>query len=189
MEPVKDKRSAILAATLDLISENGFHGTPMSLVAKNAGVSTGIIYHYFDSKDVLIDELFKAVKYEFAQAIAVNYDAGLPLREQFRLIYTNAIEYYIRHPKETVFMEQFVKSPFYDPAIEAEVLGYHVPLMQFLTRARHEQVVKDLPEMVLYTLTLEAASSLAQKHAAGIIDLTGDLIDRVMDACWDAIKR
>ena len=189
MEPVKDKRAAILEATLDLISENGFHGTPMSLVAKNAGVSTGIIYHYFAGKDVLIDELFKAVKYEFAQAIAVGYDESLPLREQFRLIFSNAIQYYIRHPKEAGFMEQFVKSPFYNLEIEAEVTQYHMPLMQLMAHARREQVVKDLPDLVLYTLTLEVASSLAQKHAAGIIDLTGEMVGRVMDACWDAIKR
>lgn len=43
MKPVEDKRQAILEATLRLISENGFHGTAMSKVAKEAGVSAGII--------------------------------------------------------------------------------------------------------------------------------------------------
>ena len=51
MTQAEDKRTAILQATLRLISENGFHGTAMSKVAKEAGVSAGIIYHYFDSKD------------------------------------------------------------------------------------------------------------------------------------------
>jgi AcrR family transcriptional regulator len=47
MDHVEDKRRAILAATLRLISKNGFHGTAMSRVAQEAGVSTGIISHYF----------------------------------------------------------------------------------------------------------------------------------------------
>jgi len=38
---ISDKRTAILDATLALISERGFHNTPMSLIAKTAGVSTG----------------------------------------------------------------------------------------------------------------------------------------------------
>ncbi len=40
---MSDKRDAILKATLNLVSENGFHGTPMSKIAKEAGVSAGII--------------------------------------------------------------------------------------------------------------------------------------------------
>ena len=62
MEQVTDKKQAIFDATLRLISENGFHGTAMSKVAKEANVSTGIIYHYFESKDDLIAELYRHAK-------------------------------------------------------------------------------------------------------------------------------
>ncbi|MBN1583370.1 MAG: helix-turn-helix transcriptional regulator [Anaerolineae bacterium] len=47
MNPVGDKRTAILEATLKLISKHAFHGTAMSRVAEEVGVSAGIIYHYF----------------------------------------------------------------------------------------------------------------------------------------------
>ena len=46
---IPDKREAILKSTLELIKDNGFHGTPISLIAKNAGVASGTIYHYFPS--------------------------------------------------------------------------------------------------------------------------------------------
>ena len=55
---VSDKRAAILEATLDLISERGFHGTPISMIAAESGVSTGIIYHYFANKEELIYDLY-----------------------------------------------------------------------------------------------------------------------------------
>src|SRR5690606_31556619 len=58
MDNVTDKKKAIFESTLELIKENGFHGTPMSLVAKNACVAAGTIYHYFKSKDELICELY-----------------------------------------------------------------------------------------------------------------------------------
>jgi AcrR family transcriptional regulator len=64
MDHIEDKRQAILDATLKLISKNGFHGTAMSKVAKEAGVSTGIIYHYFDSKDDLMDKLYGCIQNE-----------------------------------------------------------------------------------------------------------------------------
>jgi AcrR family transcriptional regulator len=68
MNRVEDKRKAILEATLRLISQNGFHGTAVSKVAKEAQVSTGSIYHYFAGKDDLINELYKEIKREKGKA-------------------------------------------------------------------------------------------------------------------------
>ena len=38
-EIIAEKKKAIFESTLELVRENGFHGTPMSLVAKKAGVA------------------------------------------------------------------------------------------------------------------------------------------------------
>ena len=46
---IADKRAAILGSTLKLLSERGLHDTPMSLIVKESGVSTGNVYHYFDT--------------------------------------------------------------------------------------------------------------------------------------------
>ena len=68
-----DKRAAILTASLDLISERGFHNTPVSLISQEAGVSAGIIYHYFDNKEDLIDELYKKAKLDLVRAMLEGY--------------------------------------------------------------------------------------------------------------------
>jgi AcrR family transcriptional regulator len=52
-----DKKTLILETTLDLISENGFHGTPISMIAEKAGIGAGTIYRYFENKEDLINEL------------------------------------------------------------------------------------------------------------------------------------
>ena len=54
MHNIGDKKQAIFESTLALIRDHGFHGAPMSLVAKNAGVAAGTIYHYFESKEALL---------------------------------------------------------------------------------------------------------------------------------------
>ena len=47
----KDK---ILDAALNLFSEQGFHQTPVDQIARKAGVSKGLTYNYFESKDALL---------------------------------------------------------------------------------------------------------------------------------------
>ena len=83
---MEEKRKAILQATLTLISEHGFHGTPMSKVAEQAGVGAGTIYRYFDSKESLINELFLEIKAEFSQAMLVGLEPGASIEATFRRV-------------------------------------------------------------------------------------------------------
>ena len=57
-----DKREEIMQAALELIAEHGFHGAPMAMIADKAGVGAGTIYRYFESKDVLITELYRELE-------------------------------------------------------------------------------------------------------------------------------
>ncbi len=58
-EPIKqtsiEKKRKIIQAGLKLISEKGYFKTNTAEIAKEAGVSTGIVYQYFkDKKDILL---------------------------------------------------------------------------------------------------------------------------------------
>jgi AcrR family transcriptional regulator len=187
MGQVEDKRTAILEATLRLIAKNGFHGTAMSKVAKEAGVSAGIIYHYFDSKDDLIDELYKTVKRRSAEAMLRDFDASQPLPAQIRHIWENAFRYYLRNLEDAVFMGQYVASPFYRGEIAEEVRQYSEPIFACLDQAREEGLLKDLPPLFTTTLVVDVAGSLAQKQAAGLIELTDGVVDRIIDALFEAV--
>jgi len=67
-----------------LISERGFHGTPMSMIADKAGVGAGTIYRYFENKEDLILQLYLEIKRETGKALLAGYSEELPLRERFR---------------------------------------------------------------------------------------------------------
>ena len=183
------KRDDILEATLNLVSENGFHGTPMSKIAKDAGVSAGIIYHYFENKEDLIDELYKKLKIELAQAMMDGYSEDLPLHERFCRIWRNTIRYYIAHPKETAFMEQYANSPYMKPETEAASMKFFEPILAFMEYAKQQGVVKDMPDEMIAAFTLETAILLAKKHASGRLEMDETTIALAVDASWDAIKR
>jgi AcrR family transcriptional regulator len=57
-KPNLEKRDAILAAALRLIARFGLHNTPMSAVARDAGVAVGTVYLYFPSKEAMINALY-----------------------------------------------------------------------------------------------------------------------------------
>ena len=106
------KRAAIRRATRELISERGFHGTPMSMIAEKAGVGAGTIHRSFDGKQDLITQLFLEIKRQKGEALLAGYSEELSLRERFRTLWLNMIRYYMDHPRETAFVEQFHNSPY-----------------------------------------------------------------------------
>jgi TetR/AcrR family transcriptional regulator, fatty acid metabolism regulator protein len=56
--PPLDKRRLILDAAIRVFARQGFHTTRVSDIADEAGVAYGLVYHYFDSKDQVLNELF-----------------------------------------------------------------------------------------------------------------------------------
>ena len=53
-----DRRRQILDAAVRVFARQGFHGCRVSDIADEAGVAYGLVYHYFDSKDQILDTLF-----------------------------------------------------------------------------------------------------------------------------------
>ena len=183
------KRSAVLEAALDLISEHGFHGTAMSMVADRAGVGVGTIYRYFDSKEDLITQLYLEIKQEMGKVFLANYSESLPLRERFRTLWLNMLHYYMDRPQEMAFIEQFDNSPYMNTAVREACAEHFGPLIRFFQYAFREGVLKEMPLEMLATFTLDVAVSLAKQHASGALTLDDEAKALAMAASWDALKR
>jgi AcrR family transcriptional regulator len=56
--PPVDKRRQILDAAVRVFARQGFHACRVSDIADEAGVAYGLVYHYFESKDQMLNELF-----------------------------------------------------------------------------------------------------------------------------------
>ncbi len=75
-EEIRQKSKAkIMETALELFAKNGFHNTSISKIAKAAGVSKGLMYNYYESKEALLDVILFGVadeKKAAAQSISMN---------------------------------------------------------------------------------------------------------------------
>jgi len=69
-------------AALELFAMNGFHATSISQIAKKAGISKGLAYNYFESKNELLQELVDQGFQEVGEMMQPNQD-GIPSDEEF----------------------------------------------------------------------------------------------------------
>lgn len=57
-QPAVDKRRVILEAAVRVFARQGFHTCRVSDIADEAGVAYGLVYHYFSSKEEILDTIF-----------------------------------------------------------------------------------------------------------------------------------
>ena len=99
-----DKREPILRAALDLFVERGFFGTTVPEIAERAGVGHGTIYRYFESKEALVNHLYRDEKMRFAALVLDKFPVGIA-REQFRTMWMRMAAFATASPKAFVFLE------------------------------------------------------------------------------------
>ncbi len=84
--PGSEKYQRILDAAVDVIAERGYFNSPVSAIAKRAGVADGTVYLYFKSKDdvlrTAIDEMFN----KFHRQVEEEFKTRTGPREQLEYI-------------------------------------------------------------------------------------------------------
>jgi TetR/AcrR family transcriptional repressor of multidrug resistance operon len=183
-----DKKIAIFDSTLSLVRDNGFHGTPMSLIAKNAGVAAGTIYHHFDSKDTLLLELYEHLVNQMLSSLLQADGQLRDFKERFFNFFISHSLFYIRHPNALFFMEQFVNSPYYSRQTVQDHDRAQNSLKTLISYGVDQQVLKPLDYRIVCALVHGAVISTAKIHLCRKITLGQEELHQIAQMMWDGMK-
>lgn len=83
LHQIRDERKEqIMDAAVKVFARRGINGTKMSMIAAEAGISHGLLYHYFESKDELFTTLVQFAMEESFNAVSAVYELpGSPLEK------------------------------------------------------------------------------------------------------------
>jgi len=94
-----DKRRIILDAAVRVFARQGFHTCRVSDIADEAGVAYGLVYHYFGSKDEVLDTLF-VERWDFLLSAIRETDAqDVAAREKLYAIASFIVDSYRYDPE------------------------------------------------------------------------------------------
>lgn len=89
-----DKRQAILQRSAAVFAEHGIDRASMAQVAAECGVSKALLYHYYDSKEALLQDIIRSHLEELDTALAGIDDPALPPERRLRLLIGRVLETY-----------------------------------------------------------------------------------------------
>jgi len=81
-----DKPRRILDAAVRVFAAQGYDTARVGDIAKEAGVAYGLVYHYYDSKDAVLEAVFREAWGRLLAAVALAEETGVDAAEQLELV-------------------------------------------------------------------------------------------------------
>lgn len=143
------KRKKIIEVATKLFVERGFHGTPTSLIAKEAGIATGTLFNYFKTKDILINEIFIEIKLEQKNWILKDLDEAKTSKIKLKKIWNNLIVWGIENPEERKFINYFSNSNFISDDTRTEIHKNYKFLLDIFREIIKKKGMENTNELML----------------------------------------
>jgi AcrR family transcriptional regulator len=86
MPAAEDKQGQILQAAVRVFAAQGYEAARVGDIAKEAGVAYGLVYHYFDSKEAVLEAVFREAWGRLLAAMALAEQTGADASEQLELV-------------------------------------------------------------------------------------------------------
>ncbi|TND10469.1 MAG: transcriptional regulator, tetr family [Bacteroidetes bacterium] len=183
-----EKREAIVQAMLELITERGFHATPMSMVAEKAGVAAGTIYHHFKSKEEIINEIYARLKANMGEALVREDASEEDYKKRFYRFWLNLYYHFIDHPKEFLFLEQYANSPFITKVTKEENQRYYQPVIDFLAEGVWSGILRNMDVELLVAMVYGSVATCVKLHLSKELDMNQNRVQQGVQASWDSVK-
>jgi AcrR family transcriptional regulator len=104
-----DKRNAILAAAAEAVASLGT-SAPTAKIAGMAEIAEGTLFSYFETKDVLLNELYIAIKSDMAATILTGHRPEDSLPDRWRDVWNRYIDWGADHPVKRKAVRQLAVS-------------------------------------------------------------------------------
>jgi len=176
------KKEQIFDTMLKLIAENGIYYTPMSAVAEKGHVAVGTIYHYFKSKDELLNALYLNVQRDLAEVLLNSVSDGDDIKESFKNMWVNLYRYYIDKSDAFMFIQRINPSNLISNEVKEECKLIYMPIVDFFYKAIMEEVFVNMNIQMMTEMFFASVSSVAQLQFLGGLEITEDLLNDAANA-------
>jgi AcrR family transcriptional regulator len=106
------KRRQILEAAVRAFARKGYHACRVGEIAEEAGVAYGLVYHYFGSKEEVLETIFRETWTQMLARVREVEEEGGPAREQVRKVTALLLRTWRRDPDLVrVLVHEVTRSP------------------------------------------------------------------------------
>jgi AcrR family transcriptional regulator len=187
--PLSDeKRSALLAAAIDLFSENGIDSTPTAAISKAAGVAEGSLFTYFKSKDGLVNALYLELKAELAQELMEGFPRDGSIAKKLKHLWDRHLAWCAASPKKMRALDRLLLSNRLDDASRAQGAEPFRDLDVAVQRAVEDGTLRDVSLPFLHQIFAAMVTATLQMVATDPAE-DAKYCREGFEVLWNAVRR
>jgi AcrR family transcriptional regulator len=182
-------QQAVLETTLNIIITKELQATSMALIAKESGVSTGNIYHYFKSKEDIVNELYNAIVNYNGRFVLQGLSQPGTVRDRFYRGWEKIFELGRLHPEGFQFIEQYSFSPYIrdDVKLKAYNGGWCAPMYALYQDAMTQNIMKHSDAKMTVQMHYGSIVYMLKGYQHGLYDLTDEQVQQAILNCWRSV--
>ena len=186
---MNEKELKILDASLKLFVERGFHGTSTAEIAKTAGVATGTLFHYFKTKEELINQLYLHTKEDVLGVISEHYNDQKTFKENIKELWLKFVHFGVDNPYKFQFILTFHCSPYITSLTKEQVETHAESMIGIYREGTLKQKIKEVSfEMVMDYFWGNIVTTVThfEKYPE---KLNKKNLDMAFELLWDGISK
>jgi AcrR family transcriptional regulator len=168
--------------------ERGFHGTAVPLVAERAGIAAGTIYRHFESKEALVNALYREWKERISTEVLKDFPLEATPREQFHAAWVGVTAFVAAHPRAYAFLELHHHAPYLDETSRAVERRTYDFAGMVLARGQLIGAIRPGAAPVLLGLLHGAVVGLVRFWRDRRVAWTAEELELAEEACWDLVR-
>ncbi|MGK0466671.1 TetR/AcrR family transcriptional regulator [Clostridium sp.] len=157
-----EKEKSIKEAVVKLILEQGFHGTSISKIAKEAGVSPATLYIYYENKEIMLRDIYLEYSEEIFDYLLSKICKDMDGHELIEMLVRGYYTYIQEHGEIFHFVDQFSSCPALSSQC-SDNKGIN-NLNNLLEEMKEKRVIKDFQNYNLVAILFYPIKSIAIKQ-------------------------
>lgn len=182
-------REKVLETALTLFSESGYFNTSIHDIRREAGVSTGAIYHHFQNKETLARSLYDSLLLQMNTAIENTSSNKVGCLKKSRAIVETMFDLTMEHPRNMQFV-LLAQHREYLPD-EAPICSSKpfLAMKKIVIDGISNGEVRDMEPWVAATTMFGGALRMMNLQLDGVLERPlSDYLDEVVNCAWRGIK-
>lgn len=186
---MKEKEQKILNTALELFVKEGFHGTSTAEIARTAGVATGTLFHYFKTKEELINRLYLHTKESMFAEIEGQYDDQKSLKDNIKGLWFKFVCFSIKNHYKFQFILTFHTSPYITSLTKEQLETQTEEMLGVYKKGKEKQEIKEISfelAMEYFWGNVVSTVNYFDKHPDKINE---ESLNQAFELFWDGISR
>lgn len=183
-----EKKEKIFKAALNMIKKTGVHSLAMGQLSKDSGIAAGTFYHYFSSKDIMLQETFLYCHKRAALVGAKAVKGDEPYKNRFTNLVAAWHDHFSKFGTELYFMQESEAGYSVTPNAIRESRVFYNEVFHFFNQGMEKNTLRTLDPKLILSLIYQTLFAAIKYESIFETKLSKDELEQVYEICWHGLK-